>query len=149
MSVTVEEIPLHVDARGWLMATDKVLENVAYAYATCCLPGAVKAWHRHAKHTDRMFCVSGMARVVLVTTNAHADYFLETGKYSPFGGEEYVIGPLAPKLITVPPGTWHGFAALGNEPCVIINCPDMPYDPDDEEKVLVNVIPFEWGRAAW
>ncbi len=130
------DLPLRVDTRGWLMDTSGALHNkkVAYAYATCCFPGEVKGWHRHARHEDRLFCVEGLARVV-------------AWREESIDSHEWVIGPLAPKLVVVPPGWWHGFTALGAEPCVVVNCPDLPWDPDDEERDDVDAAAFwEWGK---
>ena len=65
-----------------------------------------------------------------------------------FPGPALAQTAAAPKLVVVPPGWWHGFAPLGAEPCVVVNCPDLPYDPDDEERDDVDAAAFwEWGRA--
>jgi len=142
----IEKLPLHVDARGWLMVGP---EGGAYTYATCCLPGAVKAWHRHQEHTDRMWCVSGTARIVTAVLWGGEDAEPDDVVTMWYEVKEHIVGPLSPKMVTVPPGVWHGFEALGGEPCVIVNCPDAPYDPDDEEKAPPDAIPFGWGEAAW
>jgi dTDP-4-dehydrorhamnose 3,5-epimerase len=155
-----------VDERGWLMATDRAFEGmeVAYSYATCCFPGVVKGWHRHTAHEDRMYCVSGLARVVTCQIESWAEGELQEaikrrkqeGQRPLFPEDwprvgrdfrEFITGPLSPRLVVVPPGWWHGFQALNNEPCVIVNCPDQPYDPGDEEKMELGAIPFEWRRV--
>lgn len=163
------DVPLHLDARGWLMATDRAFEgmNVAYAYPTCCFPGVVKAWHRHREHTDRLWCVSGMARVVICQLKSWAEdelleavakqeellpegqrfKALEDWPYVGRDFQEFVIGPLSPKVVVIPPGWWHGFTPVGNEPCVIVNAPDMPYDPGDEERLAIGAIPFPWREV--
>lgn len=137
--VKVEQLPFFIDARGWLQQGP----SGAYAYATCCFPGAVKAWHRHKIHTDRLWCVSGLARVVVAV-----EQIADEAPNGLYDIQEHVIGPLSPKLITIPPGVWHGFEAVGGE-CVVINCPDMEYDPDDEIRMSVDSIPFKWGEAKW
>jgi dTDP-4-dehydrorhamnose 3,5-epimerase len=144
------DIPLHLDTRGWLMATDKVFEGmkVAYAYPTCCFPGVVKGWHRHKEHGDRMMCVSGTARVVVA--HRRGDEHADAGALVTMWYEthEFIIGPLSPKVVVIPPGWWHGFQALGGRECIIINAPDMPYDPDDEERIDIDEIPFEWWEVS-
>jgi len=143
------DLPLPVDERGWLMATDRAFEGmeVAYSYPTCCFPGVVKGWHRHEQHEDRMYCVQGLARVVVA--HRRGDENAQPGSLQTIWYEtkEWVSGPLSPRLVVIPPGWWHGFQALGREPCVIVNCPDRPYDPEDEEKMDLGAIPFEWGRV--
>jgi dTDP-4-dehydrorhamnose 3,5-epimerase len=141
--VKVHDLALHPDARGWLMVGPEE-GPISYAYATTCYPGVVKAWHRHAAHTDRMWCVWGVARIVVAREQVALWDGLPNGQYD---FEEHVTGPLCPKLLVIPPGTWHGFQALGGEPCVIVNCPDRPYDPNDEERLPVKSIPFEWREV--
>ena len=145
--VTAYNLPLHADARGWLMVGPEEYRGygpISYVYATTCYPGVVKGWHRHARHTDRMWCVSGMARVVVAFVGTE-----ENRAQSPSGIDihEFVIGPLAPKVVVIPPGWWHGFTPVGPEPCVIINAPDMAYDPEDEERLPIEAIPFPWQEV--
>jgi dTDP-4-dehydrorhamnose 3,5-epimerase len=142
---------LHLDARGWLMACNEDMGHISYAYATMCNPGVVKGWHRHAAHTDRLMCVWGMARIVtLRISSAEPDMgpgslvtsMCVWGSWYDF--QETVAGPLNPAVVVVPPGTWHAFTPAGVEPCVIVNMPDMPYDPEDEEKVELGRFPYDW-----
>lgn len=142
------DIPLHADARGWLLATDKALDDVAYAYVSTCFPGAVKGWHRHQRHADRILGVWGLARVVVA--RRRGDEHAQPGTLATIWYEthEFVTGPLSPKLVVVPPGWWHAFAPAGNELCVVMNAPDGPYDPDDEERLELGAIPYEWGSVS-
>ena len=146
--VTAHDLFLHVDARGWLMPmVYDDLGYIKYVYATTCYPGVVKAWHRHAEHTDRLWCVSGMARIVVATLRGgeHAEPGTLATMY--YETHEFVIGPLAPKVVVIPPGWWHGFTPVGPEPCVIINAPDRAYDPEDEERKPIEAIPFPWREV--
>jgi len=152
--VEVRDLALHLDARGWLVELCKE-QPIDYVYATCCFPGAVKGWHRHVAHTDRLTCVAGAARVVAIQERYTARQWhkaLLSGSAPANGrwGEffEAVIGPLSPKLVVIPPGWWHGFAAVGGGPCVVVNCPDLPYDPSDEERLPLEAIPFPWREVS-
>jgi len=51
-------------------------------------------------------------------------------------------------VVVIPPGWWHAFTPVGPEPCVIINAPDMAYDPEDEERLPLDAIPFEWQEVS-
>jgi len=145
------------DDRGWLMeilrADDpQMAQGFGQVYATLCYPGKVKGWHRHEKQIDRMACVSGMARIVQI----HGDYtsFLvgitKSGVARPadlnFKKMEDVVGPLNPKVIIIPPNVWHAFAAVGPEPCIIINTPSemYNYEAPDEERLPLDEIPYDW-----
>lgn len=128
---------IHPDARGWLSEIVRESEtgHIAQVYVTCCYPGVVKGWHRHKLQTDRMFCVSGMARIVIKP----CDGWATEPEF-----REYVIGPLNPQVVVIPPGVWHGFTPAGNEPCLIVNCPDREYDGTDEERLSLDSIPYRW-----
>ena len=148
--VKVHDLTLYADARGWVqpMAYEG-LGHVAYVYATVCYPGVVKAWHRHREHTDRLMCVSGLARVVVArkvggwTSTIESVEFVG-GSPEQWDFQEFIVGPLSPKVVVIPPGWQHGFTPVGSEPCVVVNAPDMPYDPDDEERLELSAIPFDW-----
>lgn len=143
--VRVIPLDLHLDARGWVMAADKEWGHIAYTYATMCNPGVIKGWHRHEQHTDRLMCVQGTARIV-VAKIVSGDEDMGPGSLvtSCWDIKEIVIGPLDPAVVVIQPGWWHAFTPAGNEPCVIVNFPDMPYDPVDEERAGLGSIPWEW-----
>jgi dTDP-4-dehydrorhamnose 3,5-epimerase len=88
--------------------------------------GGISAWHVHRCTTDRLFCVSGRALVVLY------DARLSSRTHSRLN--EYRLGPQRPTLLIVPPGVVHGVKALGTEPAMIVNMVNEAYshaDPDD------------------
>lgn len=144
---------MHVDARGWLCEIARASEvgQIAQVYVTACYPGVIKGWHRHRFQTDRLFCVSGMARIVTAReeTKRAPEWFSEVPQeYTSFEIREKVIGPLAPKLIVIPPGVWHAFTPAGPEPCLIINCPNREYDGTDEERLKLWEIPHDWEKVS-
>jgi dTDP-4-dehydrorhamnose 3,5-epimerase len=53
-------------------------------------------------------------------------------------------------LITIPPGTWSGFAAMGAGPALVANCATLPHDPDDIDRRAADdpAIPYAWDGAA-
>lgn len=164
-AVEVRDLTMHVDARGWLMelvrCDSEFLPRFGQVYVTTCNPGVVKGWHRHKLQTDALACVWGMARVVTATqietasrsliayTDGRPNEFKTVIKQD-WAFEEYVVGPLSPKAVIVPPGTWHAFAPVGNEPCVIVNTVSEPYNYDDpdEERLPIGDIPFEWESVS-
>lgn len=129
--VIVKRLTVHADERGWLMeilrCDDEFFDRFGQVYLTTCYPGVVKAWHCHKRQTDRFCAVKGMAKVVLWDGRGN----------SPTKGElnEFYMGELNPILLVIPPGVWHGFTAIGNEPAFIVNCPNYPYDRSDPDEL--------------
>ena len=59
--------------------------------------------------------------------------------------EEYVLGrPDAYRLLCIPPRVWYGFAALGDTPALLCNCPDLPHDPAEALRRDISEIPYRW-----
>jgi dTDP-4-dehydrorhamnose 3,5-epimerase len=145
-AVEVRDLRLLADARGWLMelvrADSDFLPKFGQVYVTVAYPGVVKGWHRHRLQTDALACASGMARVVTAT----AGYSGREQGTNWFDYTDTVVGPLAPKIVVVPPGVWHAFTPAGPEPCVIVNTVSEPYNHDepDEERLPLGKIPFDW-----
>ncbi len=128
--VRIHELEVIPDDRGYLMemlrADSPDFQQFGQVYLTAVYPGVVKAWHCHQKQTDNFVCVSGMAKVGLY--DARED--------SPTNGQKMtvVMGWQRQLRLTIPPGVYHGFTAVGTEPALIINIPTEVYDrknPDE------------------
>lgn len=91
-------------------------------------PGAVCAWHRHQKQTDRLFCVTGAVRVGLLGPDGKPDWL--------------VLDERSPGPFTIPRGTWHGYGAL-TEPCILLQYNTPKYDPTDEERQPLKKLPWD------
>ena len=125
------EFKIHkrIDDRGWLAElVPASFGEICHVYVTTCLPGVVKAWHRHEKQTDRFILLSG--RLMVGLNN-------ETIKKS------IVMMPFESVLV-IHPGVWHGFSAIGPEEAVVLNCTDTPYDPADEFRMPADSFDFDW-----
>ena len=134
--VKVKELKVVPDERGLLMemwrSDDPDFKRFGQVYVTMVYPGVVKAWHYHKKQTDHFVCLGGMAKVVL--------HDLREG--SPTRGEtdEFVIGWQRQRLIVIPPGVYHGFTPVGNEPASIVNIPTELYNYDEPDEYR---LPFD------
>jgi dTDP-4-dehydrorhamnose 3,5-epimerase len=83
-------------------------------------PGAITGWHAHAVTLDRLFCAAGSVRISLYDGRKAS---------SSFGVVWHkIIGPLRPAIVIIPPGVWHGVAALGPETALVLNMVDKAYD---------------------
>lgn len=111
----------HLDAAGQI--------NYSTVY-----PGVIKAWHRHAKQWDHWFVLRGMARVAL--------YDPETGEF-----ETHFIGERSPRMISIPPGTWHGMTPVGPDPAGLLYHVTRKYDPadPDEERHPWDGFDYDWS----
>lgn len=77
-------------------------------------PDKVCGYHMHEKQTDYYFPVSGAIQVRMDSGSVVMDAF-------------------HPAVVTVLPGTWHGYVAIGG-PAIMLQYLDRKYDPTDEAK---------------
>jgi len=145
--VFIKNLTVIPDERGWLMeilrCDDPCFKSFGQVYLTTAYPGVVKAWHGHKKQTDNFTCIHGMMKVVLYDDRADSPTYQAL--------VEIFVGEQNPVRITVPPGVYHGFKAIGRDTAYFINIPTLPYNyaepdeyrlPPDTEK-----IPYDWGLA--
>jgi dTDP-4-dehydrorhamnose 3,5-epimerase len=97
-------------------------------YCSETLPGAVKAWKRHTQQTQNLAVPVGRLRLVVFDDRAGsatqgAFQIIELGR-----PDSYV-------RVSIPPGLWYGFSALGSSPALIVNCADRPHDPQESERL--------------
>jgi dTDP-4-dehydrorhamnose 3,5-epimerase len=130
-------VTVHNDDRGWsmmnLMAGALSAEgqiNFSMQY-----PGVVKAWHRHRRQTDFWTCATGN---------------LKAGVYREADGRAWVVimGEQRPGVLVIPPGLWHGAAAVGPRSAGLLYYVTHAYDPaqPDEERRGHDTVPgFPWG----
>ena len=140
--VVVRDQKLIADDRGFLMEMMRPdwdeFEQWGQVYATMCLPGTIKSFHYHYRQVDFFNCVSGTAKVVLFDNRPDS----WTKGYI----NEFVIGPLQPKMVRIPNLVWHGFAAVGNEPAIIVNCPTEKYNYEEPDEFRA---PFDSFGYSW
>lgn len=143
--VAVKELSKVHDKRGWLMEIlrndDKFFKDFGQVYLSTAYLGVVKAWHLHRKQTDNFTCILGKMRVAL--------YDPREGSKTKGEVNEFVIDSNKPILISVPPGVYHGFKAIGRGMAFFLSIPDFPYNREepDEERLPPDTdkIPYEWS----
>lgn len=131
-----------IDERGKIMHMlrndDKDFKKFGEIYFSCTFPGSIKAWHLHKKMTLNYAVVTGKIKLVLYdqrktsrTYNKIQEIYMSTENYS---------------LIIVPPMIWNGFKAIGNEPCIVANCSDIPHDTSEIIRKPYNdsFISYDW-----
>lgn len=137
--VRVSQRRVIADQRGavlhFLRSDDEEFAGFGEVYFSEIQPGAVKAWKRHARITQRFVVPVGHVRFVLVDRRPG----------SPTSGvvSEFVLGrPESYMLLMIPPGVWYGFSAVGSEPGLVANITDAPHDPAEADSVAPDHVDF-------
>ncbi len=109
-------------------------------YFSEVLPGAVKAWKRHSAQSQNLAVPVGRMRMVIfdgreASSSRGVVQVLELGR------------PDAYMRLQIPPGLWYGFSCISNIPALMVNCADLPHDPDESERRCMDdpEIPYRWG----
>jgi len=124
-----------------MRADDPFFEKFGQVYLSVAKPGYAKAWHYHKIQTDHFVIVKGDARVALYDGREN----------SPTKGEinDFDIGEKNPMLIVIPPGVYHGYTPIGDEPAFLVNTPTETYNyqAPDEHRVSFDdpKIKYDWG----
>jgi len=142
--VRIKSLKLLPNAKGRLMEVQRRDEpdfpGFGQVYITQSFPGVIKAWYRHHVQIDQIAVISGLARLVL----------FDGREDRPSHGvvEEIMMGELAPRLVVIPPGVWHGFQAVGESSAFFLHLNTEPFDANapDEDRIDCNdpAIPFSW-----
>ncbi len=144
--VALREIPTEGGAVLHMLRADSPeFTGFGEVYFSEVQPGAVHAWKRHHKQTQRFAVPVGRLRLAL----------FDDRPGSPSRGriEEIILGrPDRYALLILPPGIWYGFAAAGNDTAgaagstLIVNCTDMPHRPEESDRLPADApeIPFTW-----
>jgi dTDP-4-dehydrorhamnose 3,5-epimerase len=106
----------------------------AQVYTSTTAPGVARdidKWHVHQHQTDRFYCVCGRIVVAIADVRPGSPTYGNLMLVELEAGEDHP----APMLVTIPPGTLHGFVVTSNEPATLLNFPNRLYDPGDEGRV--------------
>jgi len=145
--VKTKKLNVIPDERGYLMEIlrndDDIFKQFGQAYLTTAYPGVTKAWHYHKIQTDNFTCVKGMMKVALYDDRNDSETYQEIN--------EFFIGEKNPLLISVPPGVYHGFKAIGDEMAIFLSIPTEPYNYEKPDEYRLppdtNHINYDWILA--
>jgi dTDP-4-dehydrorhamnose 3,5-epimerase-like enzyme len=94
----------------------------------------VVAWHKHNIQTDHWVCLKGSFKVGLAYPQEAGDIFEVKWEY---------LSDKNPKVLTIPPGVYHGYKAL--EPgSILMYYLTQKYDPKDEFRMVVGGFGEKW-----
>ena len=102
--------------------------NITWAY-----PGRIVAWHRHRRQTDHWFVIKG---------------YLKVGLLDDTGSHRWVyLGENDRRVLSIPPGVWHGYLVLGDEEAVLMYYITSKYDEKnpDEERLTLEEAGIDWS----
>jgi dTDP-4-dehydrorhamnose 3,5-epimerase len=145
--VKTKNLICHPDERGrlWeiLRSDDEIFQQFGQVYVTTAYPGVVKAWHAHRHQTDFFTVISGKARFVL--------YDMREGSKTRGELAEFFLSRDDLRLVTIPPGVYHGFKCVGDEEVIALNCPTRPYSAADPDELRLppdsDQIPYHWALS--
>ncbi len=142
--VVVTPLTLLANERGRLLevqrSDDPAFPGFGQIYVTQSFSGVVKAWYRHRVQVDQIAAITGLVKLVL----------FDDREGSPTKGAitEVIMGELAPKLVLIPSGVWHGFKAIGDTGAFLVHINNKAFAPDspDEERCEVGSpqVPYAW-----
>ncbi|MEX2246002.1 MAG: dTDP-4-dehydrorhamnose 3,5-epimerase family protein [Dehalococcoidia bacterium] len=102
--------------------------NITWAY-----PGRVVAWHRHQLQTDHWFVIKGFLKVGLMDDDHKVRWVY--------------LGENDRRVLSIPPGVWHGYMVLGEDEAILMYYITSKYDPQqpDEERLTVEESGVDWS----
>jgi dTDP-4-dehydrorhamnose 3,5-epimerase len=130
------------DERGcifhMLKKEDPHFKDFGEIYFSEIYPNAIKGWHNHTKMTLNYACVVGKIKLVLYDGRPESETYQEI--------QEVYISDHNYSLVTVPPGVWNGFKAVGNERALVANCTTHSHDSEEIQRMdpLRSNIPYNW-----
>ena len=141
--VTMTELKQFYDDRGSVLGMfrndDPEFSSFGECYFSEILPAAVKAWKLHEKQTQHFAVPIGRVKLVIY----------DNRKHSASGGNLQIVELGRPDLylrVMIPPGLWYGFSCISETPALIVNCSDIPHDPQESKTIIFddNSIPYKW-----
>jgi dTDP-4-dehydrorhamnose 3,5-epimerase len=141
--VVLTELKQFSDERGTLLHMlrndDPIFTTFGECYFSEVLPGAVKAWKLHRNQTQNFSVPVGRIKLVIYDNRKNS---ISNGNL------QYVnLGrPDSYFRIMIPPGLWYGFTCISEMPALLVNCADIPHDPQESEiRMLDDIsIPHRW-----
>ena len=140
--VTLRPLRVNRDDRGTLtelLRTDwadiySAEHPFVQTYVSMTGPGIARdddRWHVHRHQTDRFYCLAG-AIVVAIADGREGSS--TSGQLMLVELAATADAP-APLVVTIPPGTLHGFVVVSQTPATLMNFPNRLYDPTDEGRI--------------
>ncbi len=140
--ILIKPLKVFTDERGKLMhmlrCDDEIFLGFGEVYFSVTNPGIIKGWKKHLKMTQHFAVPCGSIKLVVY----------DDRPLSPTKGQcqEIFLGGADYNLVRVPPLVWYAFSCVGDQPAMIVNCTNIPHDPNEVELVPLDDarIPYKW-----
>jgi|SRR3989338_9023513 len=106
-------------------------------------PRSVKAWKRHKVQTQNLAVPVGRVQFVIYDDRDKSStkgrlQVLELGR------------PDAYLRLRIPPGLWYGFGCISKMSALLVNCADLPHNPEESELRSIDdaEIPYQWVKKS-
>lgn len=113
----------------FVRSDDPDFRGFGEVYFSTIESGAIKAWRRHGRASLVVTVVFGEVLFVLRDTAATGSYILNAER---------------PERLTIPPGSWFGFAGLFPATSIVCSFSNMVHDPAEVERVPSETFPYDW-----
>ena len=138
-SVKKHPLRFHEDDRGVrycdIFPVERGDVNVTIVY-----PGSISAWHRHQHQDDYQLCIKGSLKFGLCDKPASEGGKVEWVYTSERSAKEGAL--------FIPRGIWHGYFNFTNEIAIVLYWLTSKYNPNDEERMTIDTMGFNWHRHA-
>jgi len=144
IGVKITQLKVLPNEKGRLLEVQRVddenFPGFGQAYITSTYPGIIKAWYRHHHQIDQIASVSGLFKLVLYDDRNESS--------TKDTVSEIILGELAPKLVQIPTGIWHGFKNIGPQEAFLLHINSIPFNfesPDEDRLPFDDAsIPYTW-----
>tara|TARA_B100001113_G_scaffold314482_1_gene280115 strand:- start:319 stop:786 length:468 start_codon:yes stop_codon:yes gene_type:complete len=129
------------DPRGDLFHVVKeteLLRNIKEIYCSSIYRNEIKAWKKHLKMTQYLVVPVGTVKFILYDDRENSSTYKRI--------DELIIGEQQYSRLIIPPNIWYGFQSKSMYTSLIINTPDLAYDPNETERLPLDQthIPYRW-----
>ena len=136
--IKIKKLNVFANDQGYLFETlrndDEMFDNkFGQVLVSEVYPGIIKGLHLHKKQTDYTTCIKGNLKYVAIKLNNDGTFIINT----------FTPGEKNPILIKCPPGIWHGYTPLSNQPATVLHLMDVAYNPEYPDTERKD--PYEFG----
>jgi dTDP-4-dehydrorhamnose 3,5-epimerase len=138
MQISIKQLKIHLDERGYLFETlrfdDSQYIQYGQTYINITNSGVVKGFHLHKQNIDNITCIQGQIKLVLIDQNNNI--------------HEYFMGIENPIMVTIPSNIWHGWKCISTIPAIIINSSSLPFNKNNPDELKQDPHNNQW-RYSW
>ena len=120
-----------------LKNTDKEFKEFGEVYFSSVKKDIIKAWKLHKEMTLNLTVPVGKIQFCFFDVREQSDTFNEKFKI--------VLSQNPYIRLTVPPGIWFGFQGVSEGLNLICNVADLPHNPNEMLRKVINDIEMDWS----